>query len=132
MANISVSNINKVFENNFQALYDVTFNSNENEFIVIVGPSGCGKSTLLRVIAGLEQTTSGQILVNDVDVTSFQPKKRDISMVFQNYALYPHMTVFDNIAFPLKLHKIPKKEIKIKVEKVAEMLDLKEFLKRKH
>ena len=131
MANISVSNINKVFENNFQALYDVTFNSNENEFIVIVGPSGCGKSTLLRVIAGLEQTTSGQILVNDVDVTSFQPKKRDISMVFQNYALYPHMTVFDNIAFPLKLHKIPKKEIKIKVEKVAEMLDLKELLKRK-
>ena len=97
----------------------------------MVGPSGCGKSTLLRVIAGLETSSGGEIHIGDKDVTKLEPAQRDIAMVFQNYALYPHMTVFDNMAFGLKLRKTPKEEIKRRVEEAAEILGLTEYLNRK-
>ncbi len=131
MSKIDINGVGKVYENGFEALKDVSFSSEENEFIVVVGPSGCGKTTLLRLVAGLDNVTSGHIRIDDKDITDCEPKLRDVSMVFQNYALYPHMTVFENIAFPLKLRKVPKKEIQKRVGSVAEMLDLKDFLKRK-
>ncbi len=131
MPKIEINAVSKVYENGFVALNEVSFSSKENEFIVVVGPSGCGKTTLLRLIAGLDNVTSGSIRIDDTDITDYEPKLRDVSMVFQNYALYPHMTVFENIAFPLKLRKVPKKEIRKRVESIAEMLDLKDFLKRK-
>lgn len=131
MSKIEIDNVGKTYENGFEALKEVSFSSKENEFIVVVGPSGCGKTTLLRLIAGLDNVTSGNIRIDDTDITDYEPKLRDVSMVFQNYALYPHMTVYENISFPLKLRKVPKKEIQERVESVAEMLDLKELLKRK-
>ena len=103
----------------------------DKEFIVLVGPSGCGKSTLLRMIAGLEEITEGELYIGDNMVNDVEPKNRDIAMVFQNYALYPHMTVFENMAFALKLRKIPKDEIKRKVQEAAEILDITEYLDRK-
>lgn len=131
MSKIEINAVSKVYDNGFKALNEVSFTSLENEFIVVVGPSGCGKTTLLRLIAGLDSVTDGQIKIDETDITDYEPKLRDVSMVFQNYALYPHMTVYENIAFPLKLRKIPKNEIKRQVESVAEMLDLKEYLRRK-
>ncbi|MGH8791282.1 MAG: ABC transporter ATP-binding protein [Stackebrandtia sp.] len=103
----------------------------DGEFLVLVGPSGCGKSTSLRMLAGLEDVDEGSIFINDVDVSNLPPKARDIAMVFQNYALYPHMSVFDNMAFALKLRRTPKAEIKEKVAKAAELLDLTDYLDRK-
>ena len=103
----------------------------DGEFLVLVGPSGCGKSTTLRMLAGLEFVDSGSILIGDKDVTMMDPKDRDIAMVFQNYALYPHMTVADNMGFALKLAKVDKKEIRRRVEEAAELLDLTDYLDRK-
>src|SRR5882724_1181517 len=103
----------------------------DGEFLVLVGPSGCGKSTSLRMLAGLEDVDSGSIFIDDRDVTNLPPKSRDIAMVFQNYALYPHMTVYDNMAFALKLRKTPKAEIDESVKKAAQMLQLEEYLNRK-
>ena len=110
---------------------DLSLHIDDAEFLVLVGPSGCGKSTTLRMHAGLEQVTEGSILIDDVDITEKDPKDRDIAMVFQNYALYPHMTVEQNMGFALKLAKTPKDEIRRRVEEAAEMLDLTEFLDRK-
>lgn len=131
MSKIEIDNIGKIYENGFEALKEVSFSSKENEFIVVVGPSGCGKTTLLRLIAGLDNVTSGSIRIDDKDITDCEPKLRDVSMVFQNYALYPHMTVYENIAFPLKLRKMSKKVINERVEAIADMLDLTALLKRK-
>src|SRR5262245_26118770 len=103
----------------------------DGEFLVLVGPSGCGKSTSLRMLAGLEDVDNGAIYINDRDVTNLPPKSRDIAMVFQNYALYPHMTVYENMAFALKLRKTPKAEIDVRVKKAAQMLQLEEYLSRK-
>ena len=103
----------------------------DGEFLVLVGPSGCGKSTSLRMLAGLEEVNSGRILIGDKDVTDVQPKDRDIAMVFQNYALYPHMTVRDNMGFALKIAGTPKDEIAKRVEEAAKVLDLTEYLDRK-
>ena len=110
---------------------DLDLHIEQGEFLVLVGPSGCGKSTTLRMLAGLEQVSSGSILIDGKDVTEMDPKDRDIAMVFQNYALYPHMTVAENMGFALKLAKTPKAEIRRRVEEAAEMLDLTEFLDRK-
>ncbi|HIY65645.1 MAG TPA: sn-glycerol-3-phosphate ABC transporter ATP-binding protein UgpC [Candidatus Agrococcus pullicola] len=110
---------------------DFNLHIDDGEFLVLVGPSGCGKSTTLRMLAGLEQVTEGSIYIDDKDVTEMDPKERDIAMVFQNYALYPHMSVAENMGFALKLAKTPKDEIRRRVEEAAELLDLSEFLDRK-
>lgn len=131
MADLKFININKVYDNNVQAVFDFNLEVKDKEFIVFVGPSGCGKSTTLRMLAGLEEITSGELYIDDELVNEVHPKNRDIAMVFQNYALYPHMTVFDNMAFGLKLRKFEKEEIKERVEKAAEILGLTEYLQRK-
>jgi multiple sugar transport system ATP-binding protein len=105
MAKIVIKNLNKYYDNGFHAVKDVSFEAEDKEFVVLVGPSGCGKSTILRMIAGLEEISSGEIYIGDRLVNKVQPKDRDIAMVFQNYALYPHMTVYDNMAFALKLRR---------------------------
>jgi multiple sugar transport system ATP-binding protein len=114
-----------------EAVKDFNLTIADREFVVFVGPSGCGKSTTLRMVAGLERITSGKIYIGDTLVNNVAAKDRDISMVFQNYALYPHMTVYDNIAFPLKMRKYPKSEIKKKVNEAAQILEISELLKRK-
>jgi len=106
MATLSFKNINKIYENNVQAVFDFNLEAKDKEFIVFVGPSGCGKSTTLRMVAGLEDITSGQLFIDGLLVNNIVPKDRNIAMVFQSYALYPHMTVFDNMAFALKLRKV--------------------------
>ena len=131
MATVSLENVNKVYDNGFQAIHDLSLDINDGEFLVLVGPSGCGKSTALRMIAGLEQITSGEMRIGDRVVNEVEPKDRDIAMVFQNYALYPHMTVFDNIGFALKLAKVPKEEIEERVRRAAEILELTNYLDRK-
>lgn len=131
MPKICIDSLKKDFGNGILVLNDFSFSSTENEFIVIVGPSGCGKSTLLRIIAGLETPSGGTVKIDDIDITYMEPKLRDVSMVFQNYALYPHMTVYDNLAFPLKLKGVNRKVIKEKVSKVAASLNLEMVLKRK-
>jgi multiple sugar transport system ATP-binding protein len=131
MATVSLENVNKVYDNGFQAIHDLSLDINDGEFLVLVGPSGCGKSTALRMIAGLEQITSGEMRIGDRVVNEVEPKDRDIAMVFQNYALYPHMTVFDNIGFALKLAKVPKEEIEQRVRRAAEILELTGYLDRK-
>ncbi len=131
MAKIVLKNVMKQYDNNNSVLNDFSFESQEDEFVVIVGPSGCGKSTLLLSIAGLEPINGGAIYIDNTDITALSPKSRNVSMVFQNYALYPHMTVYDNLAFPLKLRKVHKKEIQERVLKVAEMLELTKELPRK-
>ncbi len=130
MGEVKLTNIIKRFGNT-EVIKNLSLHIKDGEFLVLVGGSGCGKSTTLRLIAGLETATEGQILIGDHDVTDVPPKGRDIAMVFQNYALYPHMTVYDNIAFGLKLRKMPKAQIKQKVEEAAEMLDIKPYLHRK-
>src|SRR5699024_10397826 len=132
MEEITLKHINKRYNNaeNY-AVTDFNLKVEDNEFIVFVGPSGCGKSTTLRMIAGLEEITEGELYIDNDLVNDMAPKDRDIAMVFQNYALYPHMTVFDNMAFGLKLRKMPKNEIKERVEKAAKMLGLLELLDRK-
>ena len=131
MASLSLKHINKTYPNGFEAVKDFNLEIEDKEFIIFVGPSGCGKSTTLRMIAGLEDITSGELKIGDRVVNDVEPKDRDIAMVFQNYALYPHMTVFDNMAFGLKLRKVPKDEIKKKVEEAAKILDLEKLLDRK-
>ena len=110
MASISLKNINKVYPNGFHAVKDFNLDIEDKEFIIFVGPSGCGKSTTLRMVAGLEDISSGDLLIDGKRMNDVEPKDRDIAMVFQNYALYPHMTVYDNMAFGLKLRKLPKGE----------------------
>ncbi len=131
MASLSLKNICKRYPNGFEAVKDFNLEVEDKEFIIFVGPSGCGKSTTLRMIAGLEEISSGELSIDGKVVNDVEPKDRDIAMVFQNYALYPHMTVFDNMAFGLKLRKVPKAEIKQKVEEAAKILDLEKLLDRK-
>ena len=131
MASITLENICKVYPNGFQAVKDFNLNVADKEFIIFVGPSGCGKSTTLRMIAGLEDISSGELKIDGKLMNSVEPKDRDIAMVFQNYALYPHMTVFDNMAFGLKIRKVDKAEIKKRVEEAAKILDLDKLLDRK-
>ena len=131
MASLSLKNIYKKYDNGFCAVTDFNLEVADKEFVVFVGPSGCGKSTTLRMIAGLEDITEGEFYIGDRLVNDVEPKDRDIAMVFQSYALYPHMTVFDNMAFALKLRKVPKEEIKAKVEEAAKILGLEELLDRK-
>ncbi|XMB86952.1 sn-glycerol-3-phosphate ABC transporter ATP-binding protein UgpC [Mycoplasmatota bacterium WC44] len=131
MATLKLKNIDKVYPNGVQAVFDFNLEVKDREFIVFVGPSGCGKSTTLRMIAGLEEITSGELEINEKLVNNVAPKDRDIAMVFQNYALYPHMSVFDNMAFGLKLRKMDKEVIKQKVNDAAKILGLTEYLDRK-
>ena len=131
MASLSLTNVCKVYPNGFEAVKDFSLEVEDQEFIIFVGPSGCGKSTTLRMIAGLEEISSGEFYIDGKLMNDVEPKDRDIAMVFQNYALYPHMTVFDNMAFGLKLRKVPKDEIKRKVEEAAKILDLEKLLDRK-
>ena len=131
MASLSLKNVCKVYSNGFEAVKDFNLDVEDKEFIIFVGPSGCGKSTTLRMIAGLEEISSGELIIDGKVMNDVEPKDRDIAMVFQNYALYPHMTVFDNMAFGLKLRKVPKDEIKAKVEEAARILDLEKLLDRK-
>ncbi len=131
MASLSMKDICKVYPNGFEAVKNFNLEVEDQEFIIFVGPSGCGKSTTLRMIAGLEEISSGEFYIDGKLMNDVEPKDRDIAMVFQNYALYPHMTVFDNMAFGLKLRKVPKDEIKKKVEEAAKILDLEKLLDRK-
>ena len=131
MASVSLKNIYKVYAGNVTAVSDFNLDIEDKEFIVLVGPSGCGKSTTLRMVAGLEEISSGELYIGERLVNDVAPKDRDIAMVFQNYALYPHMTVFDNMAFGLKLRKVPKAEIKARVEENAKVLDIFHLLNRK-
>ena len=131
MASLSLKHINKTYPNGFEAVKDFNLEIEDKEFIIFVGPSGCGKSTTLRMIAGLEDITSGELKIGDKVVNDVEPKDRDIAMVFQNYALYPHMTVYDNMAFGLKLRKVPKDQIDKMVREAAKILDLEPLLDRK-
>ena len=131
MGSIEISNVGKVYPNGTRALEDVNITIEDGEFVVLVGPSGCGKTTLLRMVAGLEDITEGEIEIADKVVNEVAPKDRDIAMVFQNYALYPHMSVYDNMAFSLKLRKLPKDEIDSKVRDAAKTLEIDELLERK-
>jgi len=131
MGAIEISNVGKVYPNGTRALEDVNITIQDGEFVVLVGPSGCGKTTLLRMVAGLEDITEGEIEIADKVVNEIAPKDRDIAMVFQNYALYPHMSVYDNMAFSLKLRKLPKDEIDSKVRDAAKTLEIDELLERK-
>ncbi len=131
MATLKLKDINKVYPNGVQAVFDFNLDIRDKEFIVFVGPSGCGKSTTLRMIAGLEEITSGELYIDEELVNDKAPKDRNIAMVFQSYALYPHMTVYDNMAFGLKLRKMPKDIINEKVNEAAEILGLTPYLKRK-
>ena len=131
MASLSLSHINKTYPNGFEAVKDFNLEIADKEFIIFVGPSGCGKSTTLRMIAGLEEITGGTLKIGDRVVNDVEPKDRDIAMVFQSYALYPHMTVYDNMAFSLKLRKVPKAEIDKMVREAARILNLETLLDRK-
>ena len=131
MASITLDGMDKVYDNGFHAVHKLSLDIEDGEFLVLVGPSGCGKSTALRMIAGLESITSGKLEIGDNDVTDLEPKDRDIAMVFQSYALYPHLTVRDNIAFPLKIRKMDKGEIDTRVNEAADILELTENLDRR-
>jgi len=131
MASVKLENVSKTFDKSVIAAKNVNIDIQDKEFMVLVGPSGCGKSTTLRMIAGLEEITEGKIFIGDRLVNDVPPKDRDIAMVFQNYALYPHMTVYQNMAFGLKLRKFPKKEIELRVQEAAEILEIKSLLDRK-
>ena len=131
MASLSLQHICKVYPNGFEAVKDFNLEIEDKEFIIFVGPSGCGKSTTLRMIAGLEEISSGTLKIGDRVVNDVEPKDRDIAMVFQSYALYPHMTVYDNMAFSLKLRKTPKDQIDKMVREAAKILDLEKLLDRK-
>ena len=131
MANVSLRHIYKIYDGGVTAVTDFNLEIADKEFIILVGPSGCGKSTTLRMIAGLEDISKGELYIGDMLANDVAPKDRDIAMVFQNYALYPHMTVYDNMAFGLKLRKIPKDEIKRRVEEAARILGIEQYLDRK-
>jgi multiple sugar transport system ATP-binding protein len=131
MGAIKITDVGKIYPNGTRALGDVNIEINDGEFVVLVGPSGCGKTTLLRMVAGLEDITEGEIFIGEKVVNEVAPKDRDIAMVFQNYALYPHMSVYDNMAFSLKLRKLSKEEIDKKVKDAARTLEISELLERK-
>lgn len=131
MATVVLKDITKVYDGNVKAVDSVNITIEDREFVVLVGPSGCGKSTTLRMVAGLEDITSGELTIDDKIVNDVPPKDRDIAMVFQNYALYPHMSVYDNMAFGLKIRKFPKEEIEQRVHEAAKILDIEELLDRK-
>ncbi len=131
MASVVLQNVEKTYPGNVRAVSDFNLSVRDGEFVVLVGPSGCGKSTVLRMIAGLEEITGGTISIGDRVVNDVPPKNRDIAMVFQNYALYPHMTVRDNMAFGLKLRKLPKQEIETRINAAADILNLKDLLDRR-
>ncbi|MGH2860276.1 MAG: ABC transporter ATP-binding protein [Solirubrobacteraceae bacterium] len=131
MASIELGAINKVYPNGFHAVHDLDISVADGEFMVLVGPSGCGKTTALRMVAGLEEVTSGTVRIGERDVTTLPARERDIAMVFQNYALYPHLTVAENIGFALSLRKLSKDEIRRRVQEAADVLSLTEWLERK-
>ncbi|RMI04615.1 MAG: sn-glycerol-3-phosphate ABC transporter ATP-binding protein UgpC [Calditrichaeota bacterium] len=131
MARVELRKVTKIFDGNVIAVKEATLTVEDKEFVVLVGPSGCGKSTLLRMIAGLEEITSGDLFIDGERVNDVPPKDRDIAMVFQNYALYPHMTVYENMSFGLRLRKFPKEEIRRRVEEAADILGIREFLDRR-
>ena len=131
MATLSLKNVKKVYDNQVTAVHDFNLEIADKEFIILVGPSGCGKSTTLRMIAGLEEISDGELRIGDRVVNDVEPKDRDIAMVFQSYALYPHMTVYENMAFALRLRKMPKDEIDRRVKEAAEILDITQYLQRK-
>ncbi len=131
MATVTLDAVNKVYDNGFHAIHDLDLSIDDKEFLVLVGPSGCGKSTALRMIAGLESISGGEMHIGEKLVNDVEPKDRDIAMVFQNYALYPHMSVYDNIGFALKLAKVPKGEIDERVRKASSILELDQYLDRK-
>lgn len=131
MASLSLKHIHKIYPNGFEAVKDFNLEIEDKEFIIFVGPSGCGKSTTLRMVAGLEEISEGELFIGDKLMNDVEPKDRDIAMVFQNYALYPHMTVYDNMAFGLKLRKVPKDQIDKMVHEAARILDLEPLLDRK-
>jgi len=124
MASIKFSNVSKIYEGKTTVIENLNLEIKDKEFVILVGPSGCGKSTTLRMIAGLEEVSSGELYIGEKQVNDVSPKDRDIAMVFQSYALYPHMSVYKNMAFALKLKKIPKDEIDQKVHAAAKMLDI--------
>ena len=131
MSSVSIRGLKKVYDNKVTAVYDFNLEVADKEFVVLVGPSGCGKSTTLRMVAGLEEISDGDLYIDGVLMNNVTPNNRDIAMVFQNYALYPHMTVYGNMAFALKLKKTPKKEIDAKVRNAAEILGITDYLNRK-
>ena len=131
MSEVVLKNLKKVYDNKVTAVHDVNLEIKDKEFIVLVGPSGCGKSTTLRMVAGLEEISDGELYIDGKKMNDVAPKDRDIAMVFQSYALYPHMTVYENMAFALKLRKTPKAEIDRKVKEVAAILDITQYLSRK-
>ena len=131
MAEIEYDSVAKIYSDGTQAVRDLDLTIQDGELMVLVGPSGCGKTTALRMLAGLEEISEGEIRIGDVIVNDLTPKERDIAMVFQSYALYPHMTVYDNLAFGLKLRKLPKKQVDERVRRAAKILQIEEFLKRK-
>src|ERR1035437_4312334 len=131
METLSLHGVTKVYPNGFEAVHELNLDVADGEFMVLVGPSGCGKTTALRMVAGLEDITGGELTIGGRIVNDVSPKDRDIAMVFQNYALYPHMTVAENIGFALKLRKVSKSEIKKKVNETAELLGLTEWVDRK-
>ena len=131
MAEVVLDKINKLYENGFRAVKDLSIDVADGEFLVLVGPSGCGKSTALRMVAGLEDISTGNLLIGGRRVNDVDPQARDIAMVFQSYALYPHMSVADNIAYGLKLRKMPKDEMNRRIQRAADMLELTPLLDRK-
>src|SRR5215211_5474681 len=131
MAEIKLDHITKRYPDGYEAVKDMNLDIQDGEFVILVGPSGCGKSTALRMIAGLEEITDGELRIGDEVVNEKAPKDRDVAMVFQNYALYPHMSVRDNMGFALKLRGTPREEIDRKVEEAARILDLRPHLDRK-
>src|ERR671912_2109549 len=130
MAQVHLRGVKKTYDNKIEVIHGIDMEIADGEFIVIVGPSGCGKSTLLRMVAGLERITGGEVAIGDRVVNELEPKDRDIAMVFQNYALYPHMSVYQNMAYGLKIKKMPKDEIERRVQKAAKILELGTFLQR--
>ena len=131
MAEIEFTDVQKIYDDGTQAVHDLDLAIEDGELMVLVGPSGCGKTTALRMVAGLEEISDGEIRIGDAIVNDLTPKERNIAMVFQSYALYPHMTVEDNLAFSLKLSKLPKKEVAERVQRAAHILQIEDFLKRK-
>src|SRR5438105_2860541 len=131
MAEITIEHATKRYPDGTEAVKDVTLDIADGEFVILVGPSGCGKSTLLRMIVGLEDISEGEIRIGDTVVNDLPPRKRNLAMVFQNYALYPHLTVRENIAFPLRIAGLPDEEIDRRVEQAAQILELKDHLDRK-